>query len=475
MILKNINHSCSYDTEKICTIFFPDERIKNDETQDVSVITKKEKNIISVDAIVYGKAMTKSATLEKDEDIAYAMSVLLFDVLSSLTGFKPPWGILFGVRPAKLMHRYANELGEENARNLFIDRFLASPSKANLALEVMNHENRVISLSQTNSFSLYISIPFCPTRCNYCSFVSHSIERTQKLVNPYVELLCKELEYTSKIAKDLNLRLETIYWGGGTPTTLSAEQLSKILTVINDCFVLNDLREYTVEAGRPDTITEQKLFALKKFGVDRISINPQTFNDNVLVEIGRRHTAQMTVDSFLLARECGFDNINMDLIAGLPCDTLDSFRNSVDSAISLGADSVTIHTLAKKSASYIVTEDKEYDLSDRLLTSSMVDYSYERLKSELYHPYYMYRQSKSLGNLENVGWAQDGRECLYNVFMMDETHSVFAVGAGAVTRLINQNTGYIERIYNYKYPYEYIDHFDEVLKRKDGIISFYQQ
>ena len=373
------------------------------------------------------------------------------------------------------MHRYANELGEENARNLFIHRFLASPNKANLALEVMNHENRVISLSQTNSFSLYISIPFCPTRCNYCSFVSHSIERTQKLVNPYVELLCKELEYTSKIAKDLNLRLETIYWGGGTPTTLSAEQLSKILTVINDCFDLNDLREYTVEAGRPDTITEQKLFALKKFGVDRISINPQTFNDNVLVEIGRRHTAQMAVDSFLLARECGFDNINMDLIAGLPCDTLDSFRNSVDSAISLGADSVTIHTLAKKSASYIVTDDKEYDLSDRLLTSSMVDYSYERLKSELYHPYYMYRQSKSLGNLENVGWAQDGRECLYNVFMMDETHSVFAVGAGAVTRLINQNTGYIERIYNYKYPYEYIDHFDEVLKRKDGIISFYQQ
>ena len=475
MILKNINHSCSYDTEKICTIFFPDERIKNDETQDISVITKKEKNIISVDAKVYGKAMTKSATLEQDEDIAYAMSVLLFDVLSSLTGFKPPWGILFGVRPAKLMHRYANELGEENARNLFIDRFLASTSKANLALEVMNHENRVISLSQTNSFSLYISIPFCPTRCNYCSFVSHSIERTQKLVNPYVELLCKELEYTSKIAKDLNLRLETIYWGGGTPTTLSAEQLSKILTVINDCFDLNDLREYTVEAGRPDTITEQKLFVLKKFGVDRISINPQTFNDNVLVEIGRRHTAQMAVDSFLVARECGFDNINMDLIAGLPCDTLDSFRNSVDSAISLGADSVTIHTLAKKSASYIVTDDKEYDLSDRLLTSSMVDYSYERLKSELYHPYYMYRQSKSLGNLENVGWAQDGRECLYNVFMMDETHSVFAVGAGAVTRLINQNTGYIERIYNYKYPYEYIDHFDEVLKRKDGIISFYQQ
>ena len=302
MILKNINHSCSYDTEKICTIFFPDERIKNDETQDVSVITKKEKNIISVDAIVYGKAMTKSATLEKDEDIAYAMSVLLFDVLSSLTGFKPPWGILFGVRPAKLMHRYANELGEENARNLFVDRFLASPSKANLALEVMNHENRVISLSKTNSFSLYISIPFCPTRCNYCSFVSHSIERTQKLVNPYVELLCKELEYTSKIAKDLNLKLETIYWGGGTPTTLSAEQLSKILTVINDCFVLNDLREYTVEAGRPDTITEQKLFALKKFGVDRISINPQTFNDNGLVEIGRRHTAQMTVESFWLAR-----------------------------------------------------------------------------------------------------------------------------------------------------------------------------
>ena len=213
--------------------------------------------------------------------------------------------------------------------------------------------------------------------------------------------------------------------------------------------------------------------ALKNAGVGRISINPQTFNDAVLQTIGRKHTCAQTLKAFKLARKCGFDNINMDLIAGLPNDTLDSFKNSVDTAISLGAESVTVHTLALKSAAYMVTRENAYDISDKILTSNMVDYSNDKLKSNGYYPYYMYRQSKSLGNLENVGWCKDGLDCLYNVYMMDETHSVFAVGAGAVTRLKNQQTGKIERIYNFKYPYEYIDRFDELIDRKEAIIKFY--
>ncbi len=473
MILKVINHDFVYDMKNLCTVFFPWEKINDDGEDNIVVITKADGNEYSVSAKLFEKQVTKTHTLKDNEDGATQMSVLLYNVLSKLTGFKPPWGILFGVRPAKLMHRFVGEMGEQKARDYFINEFLATPQKTDLALEVMEHENRIIALSKPESFSLYVSIPFCPSRCAYCSFVSHSIERTHKLLEPYVELLCSELEKTADIAKQLNLRLETIYFGGGTPTTLSASQLEKLFDVIKADFDLSNLREFTVEAGRPDTVTEDKLMALKAAGVGRISINPQTFNDSVLETIGRKHTSQQTLDAFKLARKCGFDNINMDLIAGLPNDTLNSFKNSVDTAVSLGAESVTVHTLALKSAAYMVMRENAYDISDKLLTSNMVDYSNSKLKENGYYPYYMYRQSKSVGNLENVGWCKENFDCLYNVYMMDETHSVFAVGAGAVTRLKNQQTGKIERIYNFKYPYEYIDRFDELIDRKKAIIDFY--
>lgn len=474
MILKVINHDFIYDMKNLCTVFFPWEKIKDDGEDNIEVITLAQGNELYVSAEMFDKNVAKSHILKDGEDAQTQMSVLLYNTLSELTGFKPPWGILFGVRPAKLMHRFAGEMGEQEARNYFVDTFLATPQKTDLAIEVMHHENKIISLSSHNSFSLYVSIPFCPTRCAYCSFVSHSIERTHKLLEPYVELLCKELEKTGRLARNLGLRLETIYFGGGTPTTLSANQLSTLFDVIEKNFDLSTLREYTVEAGRPDTVTEAKLMALKSAGVGRISINPQSFNDDVLKAIGRRHTCEQTIEAFELARKCGFDNINTDLIAGLPKDTLSSFKNSVDKAVSLGAESITVHTLAMKSAAYMVTRENAYDISDKILTYDMVEYSNACLKSNGYYPYYMYRQSKSVGNLENVGWCKSGRDCLYNVYMMDETHSVFAVGAGAVTRLKDQDTGKIERIYNFKYPYEYIDRFDEIIMRKDLINEFYK-
>lgn len=475
MVLKVIDHPFAFDMKNICTAFFPYEKIKNDGEEDIVVITKRKNDTLIVDAAVFEKALRKTHRIKENEDVALAMSVLLYNTLSELLGMKSAWGVLYGVRPAKLMHRVTEDLGEQGAREYFTDKFLVSPDKVDLTIEVMKHENKVISLSQQDSFSLYVSIPFCPTRCSYCSFVSHSIERTKKLIAPYVDLLCSELKETGRIAKELGLRLETVYFGGGTPTTLDADSLTRIFSTISESFDLSQLREYTVEAGRPDTVTREKLTALKNAGVTRISINPQSFNDKVLEAIGRKHTCGQTLEAFYLARECGFDNINMDFIAGLPADSLSSFENSIDTAVSLGTESVTVHTLALKTAAYLVTREKTFDLTDRLTATAMVDYSNKALSENHYYPYYMYKQSKSIANLENVGWCRKGRECLYNVYMMDETHSVFAAGAGAVTRLKDQKTGQIRRIYNYKYPYEYIDRFDEMISRKNGILNFYNE
>ncbi len=473
MIIKNINHDYSYQMEKICIIFFPLEKLHTDGDDNVVIETVKENNLLTVRAKVYSKSLEDTYLAQDGEDMANAMSLLLYRVLSTLTGFEPSWGILYGVRPARLMHATVEKLGVDGARDKFLSDYV-KPSKVDLALDVMEHENKIISLSSDNSFSLYVSIPFCPSRCSYCSFVSHSIANATDLIEPYVDLLCKELEQNGLVAKELGLKLETIYFGGGTPTTLSAQQLDKLLSTIERSFDLSTLREYTVEAGRPDTVTRAKLDTLMAHNVGRISINPQSFNDEVLKAVGRKHTVAQTIEAYNLAREVGFKNINMDFIAGLNGDTLDSFKASIDKAISLGAESVTVHNLALKSAAYLVTENEFFDLSRRNATSAMIDYSADKLRSNGYYPYYMYRQSKSLGALENVGWCKDGMDCLYNVYMMDETHTVISAGAGAVTKLKNQQTGHIDRIYNFKYPYEYLNNFDEVLRRKQGIIEFYR-
>ncbi len=473
MILKVSNHDFEYDMKNLCTVFFPFEKIRQAGDDEISVETKKTGDTFSVYAKAFGRSVEKVHILKNGEDEATAMSVLLYTTLSELTNFYPEWGILFGVRPAKLMHRFYEKMGEQGARDYFEKVFLVSKEKTDLAVNVMKHENKIIALSRKNSFSLYISIPFCPTRCSYCSFVSHSIERTKKLIKPYIALLIEEIKETSKIADALGLRLETVYFGGGTPTSLDADDLKRLLDAVESHFDLSTVREYTVEAGRPDTITQDKLLVLKNAGVGRISINPQSFNDRVLETIGRHHTAHQTAEAFDLARKCGFDNINMDLIAGLPGDDTDSFENSISTAMDMGAESITVHTLALKSSSYMATRDKDFDFKNRFVACRMVNYANMVLDENGYHPYYMYRQSKSVGNLENVGWCKKNKDCLYNVFMMDETHTVLSVGAGAVIKLKNQNTGRIERIYNYKYPYEYIDHFDRILSRKKGIMDFF--
>ena len=473
------NHNFHFELENLTRLFFPNEKITVirdfSEPQPPYIYTEvSDKIIISVNIGSFNKSETAVKKLT-DDDNELVSAQLLYKLLCDFTGLTQPWGILTGVRPVKLLRRLAEESNEEQAVKKFEKDFFVSNEKIALSRETEHNERKILELSKPESFSLYVGIPFCPSRCSYCSFVMASIERAEKLIEPYTKLLCEEIKRTAEIANKLGLRLETVYFGGGTPTTLSAEQLDTVLRTVNQSFDMSTCREFTVEAGRPDTIDIAKLFALKENKVDRISINPQTVNDEVLKTIGRKHTAQQFFDAFELARKCGFDNINTDLIAGLPTDTPESFKNSLDSIVRLNAECITVHTLCMKRASRLTTEGVTLDLQQARDAREMLAYTQNILGQNEYIPYYMYRQSRMVGNLENVGWSKRGFESLYNVYVMDETHTILACGSGGVTKLKRNNPDYLERIFNFKYPYEYIDRFDELIQRKSGIMQFYGQ
>lgn len=473
------NHNFHFELENLTRLFFPNEKITVirdfSEPQPPYIYTEvSDKITISVNIGSFNKSETAVKKLT-DDDNELVSAQLLYKLLCDFTGLTQPWGILTGVRPVKLLRRLAEESSEEQAVKKFEKDFFVSNEKIALSRETEHNERKILEFSKPESFSLYVGIPFCPSRCSYCSFVMASIERAEKLIEPYTKLLCEEIKRTAEIANKLGLRLETVYFGGGTPTTLSAEQIDTVLGTVNNSFDMSTCREFTVEAGRPDTIDIAKLFALKENKVDRISINPQTVNDEVLKTIGRKHTAQQFFDAFELARKCGFDNINTDLIAGLPTDTPESFKNSLDSIVRLNAECITVHTLCMKRASRLTTEGVTLDLQQARDAREMLAYTQNILGQNEYIPYYMYRQSRMVGNLENVGWSKKGFESLYNVYVMDETHTILACGSGGVTKLKRNNPDYLERIFNFKYPYEYIDRFDELIQRKSGIMQFYGQ
>lgn len=473
------NHNFHFELENLTRLFFPNEKITVirdfSEPQPPYIYTEvSDKITISVNIGSFNKSETAVKKLT-DDDNELVSAQLLYKLLCDFTGLTQPWGILTGVRPVKLLRRLAEGSNEEQAVKKFEKDFFVSNEKIALSRETEHNERKILELSKPESFSLYVGIPFCPSRCSYCSFVMASIERAEKLIEPYTKLLREEIKQTAEIANKLGLRLETVYFGGGTPTTLSAEQLDTVLRTVNKSFDMSTCREFTVEAGRPDTIDIAKLFALKENKVDRISINPQTVNNEVLKTIGRKHTAQQFFDAFELARKCGFDNINTDLIAGLPTDTPESFKNSLDSIVRLNAECITVHTLCMKRASRLTTEGVTLDLQQARDAREMLAYTQNILGQNEYIPYYMYRQSRMVGNLENVGWSKKGFESLYNVYVMDETHTILACGSGGVTKLKRNNPDYLERIFNFKYPYEYIDRFDELIQRKSGIMQFYGQ
>jgi len=487
MKLCNIGHSFNYELEKLCRIFLPFEKIEvldhleQDENMAVcELLVKDGKHTAKVELVLKGKKAEKvKEIIPTDEDFSKlcerVLAVELFYCFKEITGYHPEWGILTGVRPAKLFSRLSSKMGVDKAEEYFKNELKVSDNKISLCKEAIKGESAITSHSKPDSFSLYISVPFCPTRCSYCSFVSHSVEQAKKLIPEYVELLCREIEYTAEFAKQADLKLLTIYIGGGTPTTLSAEEIERVMKTVSKSFNIKEVLEYTVEAGRPDTITEEKLKVIKENGATRISINPQTMNDSVLAAIGRRHTAKECEDAFNLARKLGFNNINMDLIAGLPTDNFESFKDTLHKVLALDPESVTVHSLSMKRASNLSLNEEFPEIKAGEEASKMVDFARKALSENGILPYYMYRQSKTVGNLENVGYAKNGFEGLYNVYIMDETHTILAAGASAVTKLREPDGDFIDRIYNFKYPYEYINRFDEQLDRKDGVISFYEK
>ncbi len=474
------NHKFHYEIENIARLFFPYEKliVEKEDFEGVEVpfiFTEVKENIsVNVNFGDFNKTLTAEKTTDekKNENIICS---LLFKLLTEYTGITMPWGMITGVRPVKYFRSIKEEHSTEYAEQFFKNSYFVTHEKLSLAKTTEKYERDILNSSKENSFSLYISIPFCPSRCSYCSFVSQSVERTKHLIEPYVDLLCKEIQHTGKIARDNHLCLETAYIGGGTPTTLNAEQLKKLIDAVNTSFDMEKCREFTVEAGRPDTITEDKLRVLKEGGVTRVSINPQTLNDDVLKKIGRRHTAEETIKAFEMAKEKHFKTLNSDLIAGLPTESLSSFKATLDKIISLETENITVHTLSiKRSADYTeqgLTTNRE----DAERTGAMLRYAEEELTKNGYIPYYLYRQSRMVGNFENVGWAKKGHQGLYNVFIMDETHSILGCGAGAVTKLKNPKDNSLERIFNYKFPYEYIDSFDEIISRKNKADKFFKE
>lgn len=428
-----------------------------DDISEAEVISIAEDNTITTTIISEGVAYTRSMELMKSDFRNETQSNMdnvkkcYYILASELYKKTLPWGHMTGIRPAKIAQTYKN-------KETYMKDFCLSEEKASLAFEVAENSAKIENGINKNDISIYIGIPFCPTRCLYCSFVSLPMDKQKKYVEPYVMSLCREIEYTGEILK--NKSINTVYIGGGTPTSLSAGQLEMILTAINENF--NIKNEFTVEAGRPDTITAEKLRVLKNAGVTRISINPQTMNDKILESIGRKHTEKMFLEAYDEAVKVGFDNINTDVIAGLPEETSDMFLNSLEKIVALKPASVTIHAMCIKRSSRLKTK------INTLKTYSpeiMVNSGYKLLKEQGFNPYYMYRQKDTLSNLENTGYAMKGYECIYNIFMMEDLGTVIGIGAGSVSKIVNNDR--IERVFNLKDAYEYVKSFDKIIQRKN--------
>ena len=402
--------------------------------------------------------------LETERQRRHILGKSFYRAALPILGRRPPWGSLSGVRPAKLLRALLDEgYSEPAAVREFRCLYDVSPERSALCLDAARQSRTASALLGPNDVCLYLGVPFCPTRCAYCSFVSQSVEKSMALIEPFVEALLRDVEATGAAAREAGLRPRALYLGGGTPTTLSPAQLDRVFHALEAAFDLSACREITVEAGRPDTITAERLAVLKAHGVTRVSVNPQTMNDRVLEAIGRRHSAADVLRALELVRAAGDFEVNMDLIAGLPEDTPDSFRATLEQVLALGAENVTVHTLSLKKGSRITLEGTRLPPENEV--AEMVDLSAERLRAAGYAPYYLYRQKFMAGGLENVGWARPGTENLYNICIMEELCSILAMGAGGSTKLL-RGDGRLVRSFAPKYPKEYVDGIETVCSDK---------
>lgn len=441
-----------YDKEKVYTLIY----------DDTQIVCKNEQVVTLT-----------GETLSDKRNIKNTLKKSLYEALVSITRVSMPWGTLTGIRPTKLVHDYQKEgLSNKEIIRKLEEEYLVSEEKIKLMLAVAEKEKHILEKNKDNEVSLYIGIPFCPTRCVYCSFTSYSLENKDHMVEAYLEALCKEIDYVAKEKAGLPIR--SIYIGGGTPTSIKEKQLERLLRHIQLRFDTKNVEEYTLEAGRPDTITKEKLIIAKEFGVTRISINPQSMNQKTLEAIGRRHTAEDVIEAFHKTREVGFNVINMDMILGLPGEELHDVENTLDELAKLDPENITVHTLAIKRASILNENKGSYQITDDAKTiEKMITLCEEKTKKMGLEPYYLYRQKNMLGNFENVGYAKKDKENIYNIQIMEEKQTILALGAGAITKIVYDNNQKIDRVPNVKSLEHYIDRIDEMIERKkEGFRKF---
>ena len=480
MKVQLIGHDEKYALEQSLLTLFPGEKPVYgmvDEAVDtrwarVTLTEDGETVQVTTELGVDGKAAAHSYSYplsgtdyEKEGQRRHAIGISFFGAAKDLLGISPAWGSLTGVRPAKVALSLIREGGKARAEKELQELYCVTPARARLAIEAADAGIRAAAELEPNDISLYVGIPFCPTRCAYCSFVAQSVEKSFSLVEPYLEALFDEIAAAGQLVRELGLNIKSFYMGGGTPTTLSASQMDRLLTKLEQNFDFTSLAELTIEAGRPDTIDEEKLRVLRAHNTTRVSINPQTMEDNVLAAIGRRHTADDIRRAMEQVRTASFQHVNMDLIAGLPEDTPEGFARSLDEVISMGADNITVHTLSLKKGSRITLEGSRIPGADEV--AQMLDYADPTLRKNGFAPYYLYRQKYMSGSFENVGWTKPGGTGLYNIYIMEELHSILSLGAGGSTKMVGG--GQIRRAFNAKYPREYIDRPE---KRRANLMDF---
>ena len=467
-------HEDRYAVEQLQLALFPEETMEPVDapfTGDgaVSALSRGDIFITATAKItLHGKTARAMRRMKKTDDVPAVRRLLQNAYYEAAMQLREPpeWGSLSGVRPTKLTTRHLLAGGDDqSADRLMKELYHVSPARRKLCIEASLATVKAAKQLRENDISVYIGIPFCPTRCAYCSFVSVGVERLKDQLPLFLDALEQEIAHVGKLLKASGKRIRTLYIGGGTPTTLSTSQMQRLMDAIAAHFDLTDLIEYTVEGGRPDTLSLTKLKAIRAGGCDRMSINPQTMNDAVLNCIGRRHTGAQTVAAFHDARRAGFEGINMDLIAGLPTDTPESFSASLEEVLALQPTNVTVHTLALKKGADLYFDRLRLPTADEV--RDMLQTSERRLREEGYAPYYLYRQKYMSGSFENVGWCKPGFAGLYNIYMMEELHSIMSLGGGGMTK-INLPDGKLERFHNPKFPQQYIERIDDVLRQKDA-------
>ncbi|MBQ7319255.1 MAG: coproporphyrinogen dehydrogenase HemZ [Clostridia bacterium] len=488
----NIN---TYYVQTLCMIFFPGSKFSKEAQEEegapaLSLRLEEDTDACTAYAemsadgkkelAVQRFAFTKDMTKERTRKLAAGGAVMKAG--ERLLGYRPSWGMMTGVRPSKhAMELLLKGKSAEETRQTLAKEFFAIPKKAALATEVALRERKMLENHTAKDCSLYVSIPFCPTRCAYCSFVSYTSQRLLSLIPEYLNALVEDVSQILEQIRTLGLHLKTIYIGGGTPTILEPDQLRLLLSTIAAHCDVASLEEYTLESGRPDTITAEKFKVAKEYGVERVSVNPQTLCDEVLHRIGRSHTTEQFLRAYHIARESGISCINTDLIAGLPGDTFGTFARSFDKIMELRPENVTVHTFCVKKAADILRQNEEVYSRQGGDAGKCVDYTQIRTAMAGYVPYYMYRQKNTVGNFENVGFSLPGYEGRYNVYMMEEFHSVFAAGAGAVTKAVEytpdgSRAPQIARFFDHKYPFEYLRDRENQMKAKlDFIADYYQK